>query len=94
MSTIAAISSSAASVSRLAPPLALSVVRPLVISSTISVPTADFVTDPLPPPSVMPPSTVAVSTITSMPTPMSPPTVPSRAAKNRAPMLVSAPQAT
>jgi hypothetical protein len=40
----------------------------------------------------MPPSTVAVKTVTSSPTPTSPPTVPSLAAKNSAPIAVSTPE--
>ena len=77
----------------LAPPRTESVVRPLVISSTMNVPTSALATEPRPPPRLMPPSTAAVSAVISRPTPISPPTVPRRAAKNSAPTAVRAPLA-
>ena len=78
---------------RLKPPRTDRVVRPLVTSRTISVPASALATEPLPPPRLMPPRTVAVRTVTSSPTPTSPPTVPSRAAKNSAPIAVKPPLA-
>src|SRR6218665_2457741 len=72
-----------ASTMRVTPPGADSEVSPLVISSTSSVPTSALVTEPRPPPRLMPPSTAAVSTSTSMPTPMSAPAVARRAAKKK-----------
>ena len=94
ISIVAATSRTPASTMRLTPPLTDNVVRPLITNSTISVPTSALATEPLPPPRLMPPSTVAVRTVTSRPTPTSPPTVPSRAAKNSAPIAVSTPLAT
>ena len=91
---VAATSSTPASTMRLTPPETDSVVMPLIRNSTIRVPTSALVTEPLPPPRLMPPSTVAVSTVTSRPTPTSPPTVPRRAAKNSAPIEVMTPLAT
>ena len=70
-----------ASTMRLSPPCSDKAVRPLMISSTISVPSSAFTTEPRPPPRLMPPSTAAVSAVTSRPTPVSAPAVPSRAAK-------------
>ena len=79
---------------RVMPPGADSEVRPLMIKSTMSVPTTALVTEPRPPPKLIPPSTAAVSTSTSMPTPMSAPAVARREAKKQPAAPVNMPLAT
>ena len=46
----------------------------------MTVPSTALATEPRPPPSELPPSTTAVSAVISMPTPVSDPVLPSRAA--------------
>ena len=67
---------------------------PLMISSTISVPTIAFIDRALAAAQADAAEHAAVSTVTSSPTPMSPPAVARREAKKMPPTAVSMPLAT